>query len=856
MTKRGILPAILAVLLCWGAVFTPASGAAAEPAADTGSHEIMMLKALGIIKNYGKDGYVPSYAITRGEVAVMILNMLGMDPGVKIGEEQTEEWAAPAMEKVAQMGIMTDPSAEPILYQDLVTVLVRASGYELAAQDNGGYPAGYLKMGSRAGITTGVSGTPDGQVSKAMAARMFCQTATADMVVQTGFGTESTFEVVPGKTILSEYRKIYEVTGRLTGTEAATLSSETGTELGTVSIDNLTYETGNTNPDGLLGYEIQAFYQLDSSETRTLLYLQPRPGWNRVTTVEAEDLQSFSGNTYTYRTETGAERTVSISPKADVIYNNKPVLAPEESLFLPEEGKVALISVASGPVDLVVITAYQTLVVQYYSQESKTLYDKYAGQPVVMDPDDPETVVSLRDVTGKAVQPGSLKPMDVVTVVQSADGRYVQGTVSRAAAGGMLSYVRLQEKDSVVKIDGTEYELCRSFELHGEMTMKAGTNVKLYLDASGRVAAAELQSSSLQVGYLTMAALDTSFESTLKLRIFTSGGDFAELECAGRVKLDGETVSQVQGLRQRLQDANAGQEAQLIQYRTNADGQVAEIDTQRFDEKLESLDSLRLSTPLSSLAYKNNTKIFGNKLAVDGDTIIMNVPKDGDRHDDALYEIKSLGYFANDSSYVIEGYTTRDTFGAVQVVVMYDQSSGSTLDKTSAIAVVESVGRVYDPETGETLDQIVCYGNDGGTLSVEDGIDLSQIRGGDVIRFSKGQGQIKKLEKIYDYESGAKTGAADPGGTSTVLGYVYYKDAPYIRVSTVNPAEETVTEDNLLLYKADAFTAYLYDGTLKEPEVVTTNVGEMLDYYHAGEDCAKVLIATRNNDPTTLIVIR
>lgn len=40
--------------------------------------------------------------------------------------------AAPAMEKVAQMGIMTDPSAEPILYQDLVTVLVRASGYELA----------------------------------------------------------------------------------------------------------------------------------------------------------------------------------------------------------------------------------------------------------------------------------------------------------------------------------------------------------------------------------------------------------------------------------------------------------------------------------------------------------------------------------------------------------------------------------------------------------------------------------------------------------------------------------------------------------------------------------------------------
>lgn len=92
MTKRGILPAILAVLLCWGAVFTPASGAAAEPAADTGSHEIMMLKALGIIKNYGKDGYVPSYAITRGEVAVMILNMLGMDPGVKIGEEQTEEW--------------------------------------------------------------------------------------------------------------------------------------------------------------------------------------------------------------------------------------------------------------------------------------------------------------------------------------------------------------------------------------------------------------------------------------------------------------------------------------------------------------------------------------------------------------------------------------------------------------------------------------------------------------------------------------------------------------------------------------------------------------------------------------------
>lgn len=242
----------------------------------------------------------------------------------------------------------------------------------------------------------------------------------------------------------------------------------------------------------------------------------------------------------------------------------------------------------------------------------------------------------------------------------------------------------------------------------------------------------------------------------------------------------------------------------------------------------------------------------------------MNVPRDNSgsltedvQYDDEMYEIKTYSYFNNDTSYNIESYTTKETYGAVQVVMLYNQSSGTTLDKTSAVSVVESVSKVLDEATGETLNQITCYGSESGSYPVDPTVDVSDLHSGDIIRFATSQGKIKMYNKLYDYASGERTTASDPSGVATQLGYVYYKESPYIRISSEQPVKGAlINAGDLEVYKADAFGIYVYDGTLREPVVRTGSIADLLDFEHAGEDCSKVFIATRNNDPRTLIVIK
>ena len=862
MKNKRMISFLLSILLCCTLpVAVPGFGGAA--AAADGTEEIAVLKALGIIKNYGSDGYVPSYAITRGEVAVMILNMMGMDSGVAVGQEQTEQWAAPAMQKVAELGIMTDSSTAPILYQDLITALTRASGYEMMAQASGGYPNGYLAIGGRAGIGRGVSVNAADLVSKAVAARVFYQAATADMLTQTGFGQELRYDIIEGRTILSEFRKIYEVEGKVTGTEISTLGSEQGTPSGTAEIDYVQYRAGSVRAGDMLGYDVQGFYQESGSE-KTLLYLAPQKR-STVTTILAEDLAGFADNTYTYCTANGSQRRISVSPKADILYNGKPVLDLRRDIFLPKEGKVELVATTGAAVDLVVITDCRTWVVQYYSDETQRLYDKYSQQSLLLDTMDDTAIIDIADLAGKQVAPDALTENDVITLQASLDGKYVKGTVSRKTVSGMVSSVTQQDDRMEIAIDGQNYTVCPGYLEYGKAALKPGGSVKAYLDYKGDIAGVEEQPSVLSIGYLTMAAMEGGVDRELMLRIFTSAGEFVQLACAPSVRVDGQTVKEAAAALGRLTEHNNGLAAQLIQYRTNSDGKVAEIDTAYYDADAdESQSSLRLSTPSSNLQYKNSTKIFGNKVVTDGKTIFMNVPRDNSgaltqdvRYDDTLYEIKNVGYFNNDSSYTIESYTTKDTYGAVQVVMLYNQSSGTALDKTSAVAVVEAISKTLDPNTGDTLSQITCYGSESGSFPVDPAVDVSDLRSGDIIRFATGQGKIKMYSKLYDYAAGEKTAAADPSGTATALGYVYYKEAPYIRILNEQPVWGLpVNAGDLEVYKADAFGIYVYDGSLREPAVKNGSAADLLDFEHAGEDCSKVFIATRNNDPRTLIIIK
>ncbi len=160
----------------------------------------------------------PTETITKGEFAIVLTAMLGGKeaaaamqnilyfPDVTVGTELNG-----CVNYVRSMGVITGNTDgtfgvdEEVAYEDAVTALVRALGYEPYAQTAGGYSAGYLTVARRYGISDGVSlaiGTP---VKTQELAQLVANSLEIGKPVPGSFNTNGTTSpVISKKTLLND----------------------------------------------------------------------------------------------------------------------------------------------------------------------------------------------------------------------------------------------------------------------------------------------------------------------------------------------------------------------------------------------------------------------------------------------------------------------------------------------------------------------------------------------------------------------------------------------------------------------------------------------------------------------------
>ena len=175
--KQGLIRCTMGMLLCFAMLSSTAladTGDIPSPFPDVPSNAsyaeaVRTLYEMGIFAGDENGNFNPDKTITRAEVAKVICLLVGVGDEALAMKNQvfsdvpSSHWAAGYVAKASELGIVNGigngqfgPS-NPLTYEQIITMLVRAWGYDELADKSGGYPNGYISIADESGYTKGTS---------------------------------------------------------------------------------------------------------------------------------------------------------------------------------------------------------------------------------------------------------------------------------------------------------------------------------------------------------------------------------------------------------------------------------------------------------------------------------------------------------------------------------------------------------------------------------------------------------------------------------------------------------------------------------------------------------------------------
>ncbi|MBC8587457.1 S-layer homology domain-containing protein [Paratissierella segnis] len=210
--KKGLsLVLVLAMVL---GCFSFVSAASYSDVAGTSYEEaVARLSLLEILTGYKDGTFKPEDQITRAEFAAVAVRAKGLEAtaqaskGLPTGFSDVPgtHWASGYVGTAAKMGIVNGVGngqfapAAPVKYEEAITMIVRALGYEPSAQVRGGYPYGYLIVANENGLLDDVKGTQGAPALRGEVAQIVDNALEIPMMVQVGYGTDTKWVVSGSK---------------------------------------------------------------------------------------------------------------------------------------------------------------------------------------------------------------------------------------------------------------------------------------------------------------------------------------------------------------------------------------------------------------------------------------------------------------------------------------------------------------------------------------------------------------------------------------------------------------------------------------------------------------------------------
>ena len=693
---------------------------------------------------------------------------------------------------------------EAVSKVEAMKIAVIALGYNVHAQECGGYPSGYLQMGYRLKLMDGLTSDSDSLTVDDGYILLFHMLHTKVMEQQT-YGTVSKFK--GGRTdLLGQVYDIEKIEGIVSATPFNSLVSQENLRQGYISVDGKLYAYDTVSFD-MLGLRYEIYVRHSDREQESIMAMYPL-----YKTVKKIGLDSFTekdGSRFYYYDDSGKRRKISVSASECLyLYNGKRPLESFDNYLNGGVGKLEFIA-NNDIVDVVRLSKYDYMNVGQIDTYGLALGDERSGRSLELLGTDKFSFVY--DADGNELSPLDMELGTVIRVCESEDGNLISLTVCNQKTAGVFSRA---EADSIY-INSERYVISDYFKRQSYPSLQLGNTIEIYVDGNIAISAADV-SADLNYAYLiNMAVNHNLFDVTYKLKLITARNQVEVYTLCDRLIVDDKNVED-DYLYEKLK-INGEVERQLLKYRLDSEGKIKVIDLaeshigNNFGEKKQENNSLTKYEGIrfASGQYRRNKKNLGGKCSIDG-SVIFRVPTEPlDTTDEKNYLCTDYSIFGDWSGDVrpdsILVYDI-DEFGRAGAAV-YLTSNITSIDGEQTPSLIHSVvnglnnegenGYVVNIWQNETLKELFMPTTIDVTKSAYGGTVIESthplLSAGDIIVYSLDHdGYIANLNVRYDARKGVAAANGDAlfnseserGGDCYYAGQVYSYNADWIGIAT------------------------------------------------------------------------
>lgn len=776
----------------------------------------------------------------------------------------------------AQAGAMQGRSkyifapSDPVTLAEASKAILYILGYSTVAENEGGFPVGYLSVASRTGLTLGVKNS--GMLSQSAMYKLFYNALEIPFAERTSYGNDYKYKLKESDdTLLKVKFSIkHKKNAIVTANNYTSLNSSSGLAGNRVMAGGEIYIDNKNITSRLLGYSIDFYYSDDDS--KFILYSRLTK-FCEVLKIPAMDVVSASTTLVEYM-DNEAKRKVNIPIIADYIFNS---VYTEYHELTAEDFKgssfVLIDADGDGEYETIHIEKCINYVVDSIKHDSKTIYDRFTGNKIEFEINNPKIHTMLTD--GTEFSFNSINVGNLLSVAVSKNTKVINIYVSAKSFGGTIEAISGDE----ICIDGEFYSATPGLR-DSKYFPKLGDVGACYIDRNGYIGmfiknfAAGVQ----RYGYIMRGGFSRGLDKALELRILDQTGTITDYKVAPKCMIDGVRALGVSDVRyNRLKIDYQGEMPvmrdniipQLIKYVTSDDGVIINIYTQYKDEN-ENDDTLYSNTGyISEAMYLHIFMTFAQTVAIDQNTIVFHVPSDYTETRDVQFYTKPVSSFVHNERCNIIAYNENEV-NLAKALVVYSDSKTARVNENTNLFLVDYVSaysdgnEVFSKVYGYYKGQNVSYLIDEETLSATLPANKNTLQRGDILKIStNSENRINGLVVKYNVLNRYNVTATPPynmnwyTATYDMLATVYRKKGEHfiIGLGWNNPfLDIDAIKDYLVttIYRYGGF--YIFDEAKNEVRIAT--VDDLESFAQSGEDASRIYCRFDWGQLSDLVIIK
>ncbi|MBR6729318.1 MAG: S-layer homology domain-containing protein [Clostridia bacterium] len=862
--SKKLTASLLAAIMSVGMAFSSFAALPGDVIDSPYEEAIETLSALDIMIGDDDGLFRPQDTIKRSEFAKVAVMAMGLGNVAEASKQQTKypdvvenHWANGYINVATEQGVVIGDDEQnfrpddSISYAEAMTILVRIIGHEPSALAKGGFPTGYMVVGSQNGISKNAAASANEKVVRGMIAQMTFNALTVKMMEQVGFGNDERYEIVD-KTLLEDVLDVTKASGQITALGISSISGASSLKDNEVKIgDNIYTVTEQALPTvrNLLGFNVVYYVRELEDGDQELILARAERSKNNATTVATDDMEEIvteegKDTIVHYWLDKDSDKNTKeliVSQSAQMIFNGKPV-SFDADLMKPDSGRVTFLDVDKDDKhDLVFVTSFSNLVVESVITSSHKVTDKYGNPSLVLDPDDKDVKFTMTKA-GHLIELADLSEWDILSVAKSKDGTIVSVEVSSNKVTGKVEEVEGDKRF----IDGKEYEIAKNYTDE----IKLGDEGTFYLDIEGKIAAVDTATSlSSNYAYAVAGELSTGFDERLQLKLYTKDGETKILSAVEKIRLNGASGKTGAEVLAAMQ-AEGSFVPQLITYEVNSKGELTQINIAADETESGNINKYKFTLNASGeMTYKKASKKLG-AYNVSSQTLIFNIP--AGKTDTEDFAVETLDFFDDNESYNVHLFDVGEDLTA-KVVIVTNSTSAANIE--APIAVVDQITTITN-ENNERVQKLYAYQNgervsfvtatDGILVNGED--EPASLKRGDIIQLKLNtKNEISGIRLLFEAKDKATefTKTIDEDLT-LVYGKVTKKFASSINVQ--------VNEGAIANYALEGATVYELDTAKTNNAIKVVDANEITQYDDL--DPSRVFIRIYKDVVEEIVIVR